>query len=114
MDTHDSLPIRTDPDETAVRARSIRTRLPGQMARERLETAALLYGPLYGIAEIRQRVAATLLRRVGFVRGTLREPIESYGALSRHPRRRAAASRRGGDLNLRNPLLTVPRLVPRD
>jgi hypothetical protein len=78
MDTPDSLPIRTDPDDTAVRVRSIRARLPGQTARERLETAALLYGPLYGIGEIRQRVAATLPRRVGFVRGTLLEPIESY------------------------------------
>jgi hypothetical protein len=64
-------------DELA-RLRSIRTRLPGQMLRERLETAALLYGPLYSLLEIRQRVAATLPRRVGYVRGTMLEPIESY------------------------------------
>jgi hypothetical protein len=69
---------RTEVTETAARARAIRSRLPGQMLRERLEMAALLYGPLYTLTEIRQRIAETLTRRAGFVRGAAIEPIESY------------------------------------
>jgi hypothetical protein len=64
--------------DDVARVRSIRSRLPGQMLPERLETAALLYGTIYSLTQIRQHVAATLPRRVGFVRGTSLEPIETY------------------------------------
>lgn len=67
-----------DATDRAVRLRAIRTTLPGQMLRERLETAALLFGPLYTLAEVRQRVGDTLPRRVGFVRGAALMPIEAY------------------------------------
>jgi hypothetical protein len=67
-----------DPTDTAARLRAIRRRLPGQVVGERLETAQLLYGPLYSLAEVRMRVADVLPRRVGFVRGAALEPIESY------------------------------------
>ncbi|HXH82515.1 MAG TPA: hypothetical protein VNN07_06250 [Candidatus Tectomicrobia bacterium] len=70
--------VQTPPADTAARIRAIRQRLPGQMIRERLETAYLNYGPLYSLAEIRQRVGEVLPRRLGFVRGALLEPIETY------------------------------------
>ena len=60
------------------RVRAIRARLPGQMRRERLEMAQMSYGPLYSLAEIRQRVGQTLPRRAGYVRGAAIEPIEDY------------------------------------
>ena len=78
MEQHESPPIGTDIADAAARIRAIRHRLPGQMLRERLETAALLYGPLYSLVEVRQRVADTLARKVGFVRGATFEPIETY------------------------------------
>jgi hypothetical protein len=78
MEQHQSPSIGTDFGDVTARIRAIRNRLPGQMLRERLETAALLYGPLYSLAEIRQRVADTLARRVGFVRGATFEAIETY------------------------------------
>jgi hypothetical protein len=62
------------------RLRDIRSRLPGQMLDERLEMARLSYGPLYSLAQIREAVAATLPRRVGFIRGALIERIEDYRA----------------------------------
>jgi hypothetical protein len=65
----------TDP---ASRARAIRARLPGQLLRERQDMARLCYGPLYSLAEIRQRVGEVLPRRFGFVRGATLEPIEQY------------------------------------
>ena len=46
----------------------------------RLEMAALCYGPLYSLAEIRQNVGAVLPRRLGYVRGASLEPIETYAA----------------------------------
>src|SRR5215475_11707375 len=67
----------TDRDE-ATRLRAIRSRLPGQMLRERIEMAAICYGPLHRLPEIRQRIAESLPRRFGFVRSTVLEPIESY------------------------------------
>jgi hypothetical protein len=70
--------VQTPPVDTATRVRTIRQRLPGQMIRERLEAAYLNYGPLYSLAEIRQRVGEVLPRRLGFVRGALLEPIETY------------------------------------
>lgn len=68
----------TTPTELETRARAIRSRLPGQMLRERLEMAQLLYGPLFTLAEIRQKVGQTLPRRAGYVRGAALEPIEEY------------------------------------
>lgn len=65
----------TDP---ASRARAIRSRLPGQLLRERQDMARLCYGPLYSLAEIRQRVGEVLPRRFGFVRSATLEPIEQY------------------------------------
>ncbi|MGH7390722.1 MAG: hypothetical protein ACREM3_14880 [Candidatus Rokuibacteriota bacterium] len=76
MDQHAEL---SAPD-TAVRARDIRRRLPGQMLDERLETARLYYGPLHTVDEVRARVARTLPHRLGFVRGATLEPIEAYRA----------------------------------
>ncbi len=64
--------------DRAARVRAIRTTLPGQMLRERMDTAALLFGPLYTLAEVRQRVGDSLPRRVGFVRGAALVPIEAY------------------------------------
>jgi hypothetical protein len=66
------------PADVAARARAIRVRLPGQMLRERQELAQLYYGPLYSLAEIRQRVGEVLPRRFGYVRGAALEPIEQY------------------------------------
>jgi hypothetical protein len=66
-------------DESRVRA--IRARLPGQMLRERVEMAQVCYGPLYSLAEIRQRVGQSLPRRAGYVRSAAIEPIEDYREL---------------------------------
>jgi hypothetical protein len=40
--------------------------------------AQLYYGPLYTLAEVRQKVGEVLPRRVGFVRGAALEPIQTY------------------------------------
>ena len=64
--------------DVATRIRAIRSRLPGQLLRERLEMAILCHGPLYTLAEIRQRVGEVLPRRLGYVRGATLEPIEQY------------------------------------
>lgn len=64
--------------ETVTRVREIRSRLPGQMLQERRENAQLTYGPLYTLAEIRQRVGEVLPRRLGYVRSAVLEPVESY------------------------------------
>jgi hypothetical protein len=64
--------------ETGTRLRNIRSRLPGQMLQERLENAQLTYGPLYTLAEVRQRVGEVLPRRLGYVRSAVLEPIETY------------------------------------
>ena len=66
--------------DLAARALAIRSRLPGQMLGQRLEMAALCYGPLYSLAEIRQNVGAVLPRRLGYVRGASLEPIETYAS----------------------------------
>ena len=80
MDHAETPRIASSPGTTEVesRARSIRARLPGQMLRERLEMAQVCYGPLYSLAEVRQKVAHTLLRRAGFVRGAIIDAIEDY------------------------------------
>src|SRR6266487_2683767 len=70
------LPATTTENDARVRA--IRARLPGQMLRERIEMAQVCYGPLYTLAEIRQKVGQTLPRRAGYVRGAILEPIEDY------------------------------------
>jgi hypothetical protein len=75
--TTTSHPATTSADST-VRARAIRARLPGQMARHRQEMADLYYGPLYSLPEIRQRVGEVLPRRFGYVRSATLEPIEQY------------------------------------
>ena len=64
--------------DSVSRAREIRSRLPGQMLQERLENAQLTYGPLYTLAEIRQRVGEALPRRLGYVRSAVLEPVENY------------------------------------
>jgi hypothetical protein len=58
------------------RAREIRSGLPGQLRRERLTTASLLYGPLASLDEVHDRLARTLPWRPGYVRRLLVEPIE--------------------------------------
>jgi len=65
-------------DDVAVRVQRIRSRLPGQMRGERLEEARLRYGPLYTIRQVRNRVADTLPRRLGYLRSAEIEPIEEY------------------------------------
>jgi hypothetical protein len=70
--------IESTPPDTASRLREIRSRLPGQMLRERLEMAQVTFGPLYSLAEVRQKVGEVLPRRIGYVRGAVLEPIETY------------------------------------
>ena len=74
-DTHTPATVTPDIDS---RVRSIRARLPGQMLRERIQMAELLHGPLYSLAEVRQKVGQALPRRAGYVRGAALEPIEEY------------------------------------
>lgn len=64
--------------DVADRLRTIRRRLSGQMLRERIDMAAVSYGPLFSMAELRDRVGQVLPRRFGFVRGAHLEPIETY------------------------------------
>lgn len=62
----------------AERVRQIRARLPGQALRERIDTAAASYGPLYTLAEVQQKVGESLPFRLGFRRTAALDPIESY------------------------------------
>ena len=80
LDASSHLDAESQPtaDSIAARVRGIRDRLPGQLLRERLEMVQLCYGPLYSIAEIRQKVGEVLPRRVGFIRGAALEPIQTY------------------------------------
>jgi hypothetical protein len=80
MESRTTAPPDVIPTDVAVRIRAIRARLPGQLLRERLEMALLDYGPLYSLAEIRQRVGEVLPRRLGYVRGATLEPIETYSS----------------------------------
>jgi hypothetical protein len=75
MDQVNTIPVEVD---EAARIRAIRSHLPGQMLRERIEMASVCYGPLYTWREIRLKVAETLPWRIGFVRSTTVEPIETY------------------------------------
>jgi hypothetical protein len=70
--------VREETPGTDVRIKAIRSRLSGQMLRERLETAALHYGPLYSLPEVRVRIGETLPRRLGYIRSAVLEPIETY------------------------------------
>lgn len=66
-----------EPDLVA-RARQVRSRLPGQVLRDRLETARALYGELVTRAELEHKVAVTLPSRLGYRRAAVLEPIETY------------------------------------
>jgi hypothetical protein len=77
MDQGQTVPVHDD-SIVADRLRAIRGRLPGQMLKERLENAALHYGPLYSMAEVRTRIGETLPRRLGYVRSAAVELIETY------------------------------------
>jgi hypothetical protein len=78
MDPATSARPDTTPSDVDRRLRAIRARLPGQVLRERLEMALVCFGPLYSLAEVRQRVGETLPRRFGYVRSASLEPIEAY------------------------------------
>jgi hypothetical protein len=69
------------PTDTATRVRRIRASLPGQVQRERIELAAVCYGPLMTLTQIRLRIGETLPRKFGFVRSAALEPLESYRGL---------------------------------
>jgi hypothetical protein len=58
------------------RIRDIRAGLPGQLRRQRLKTASLVFGPLYSLDEIHRRIARTLPFRFGGVRRVRVTPIE--------------------------------------
>lgn len=73
--------VETVPANAAERVRAIRFRLPGQAVMERIELARVVYGPLYTIGLIQERVAETLPIRIGYVRSTVMEPIEQYRGL---------------------------------
>jgi hypothetical protein len=77
MDVMDTTRTPAPPD-AATRIRAVRASLPGQQLRDRIDTAALLYGRLYTEAEIRQRVAQVLPMLFGSTRHAVLEPIESY------------------------------------
>ena len=66
------------PLDVTERVRRIRTKLPGQVLRERIDTANALFGPLYSLEEVQQKVAEVLPIRLGFRRTAVLEPIESY------------------------------------
>lgn len=63
------------------RIAAIRSRLPGQVLRQRIEMATICHGPLYTLAEVRRRVGESLPYRFGFIRGATLEPIEEYRGL---------------------------------
>lgn len=63
------------------RLRTIRAGLPGQLRQQRLQTASLLYGPLYSLDEVHRRIARTLPWRLGCVRRVRMVPIERADVL---------------------------------
>ena len=67
--------------ELRSRARSVRAGLPGQLRRQRLTTASLLYGPLCSLDEIHARVARSLPWRFGWVRRAKVASIEQSDML---------------------------------
>jgi hypothetical protein len=75
--SHVGAPVADD----ASRIAAIRSRLPGQVLRQRVEMATVCYGPLYALPEVRRRVGEALPYRFGFIRGAVLEPIEDYREL---------------------------------
>jgi hypothetical protein len=73
-------PTSTEPStvDQAERVRAIRARLPGQILTQRIEMARLTYGPLYTLAQLRERIGRLLPRRLGYIRTATLEPIETY------------------------------------
>jgi hypothetical protein len=73
-------PTSTEPStvDQAERVRAIRARLPGQILTQRIEMARLTYGPLYTLAQLRERIGQLLPRRLGYIRTATLEPIETY------------------------------------
>jgi hypothetical protein len=69
--------IDRDTASLTERVRAIRARLPGQLLRERLETAAA-WGPLYTRQDIEREVTQTLPKRFAQRRVVVLEPIETY------------------------------------
>jgi hypothetical protein len=67
--------------DVRARAREIRATLPGQLRRERLATAALLYGPLCSLDDVHRRLARTLAWRPGLLRRLSVVPIERADVL---------------------------------
>jgi hypothetical protein len=67
--------------DCAARIASIRSKLPGQVLRQRVEMATVCYGPLYTLPEVRRRVGESLPYRFGFIRGATLEPVEEYREL---------------------------------
>jgi len=63
------------------RVRDIRAGLPGQLRQQRLQTASLLYGPLYSLDEVHQRIAGSLPFRFGALRRVRVVPIERADVL---------------------------------
>jgi hypothetical protein len=70
--------VQDSPVDQAARVASVRARLPGQLLRQRIDMAAVCYGPLYTLGEVRRRVGEALPYRFGFIRGATLEPIEDY------------------------------------
>jgi hypothetical protein len=62
----------------ADRVHRVRSRLPGQVMWERIETARALYGPLYSLGELQERLGDTLPAKLGYRRTAICEPLETY------------------------------------
>ena len=77
MNHHVSPQVEVPTLDDASRVAGIRSRLPGQVLRQRIEMAKVCYGPLYTLAEVRRRVGEALPYRLGFIRGAALEPIET-------------------------------------
>jgi hypothetical protein len=75
MTVHHNFEAESEHDIHA-RAREIRAGLPGQLRQQRLRTAALLYGPLCSMDELRVRIAGSIPRRFGLIRLARLESIE--------------------------------------
>jgi hypothetical protein len=78
MNQNVSPQVDVPPVDDASRIAGIRSRLPGQVLRQRIEMAKVCYGPLYTPAEVRRKVGEALPYRFGFIRGAVLEPIETY------------------------------------
>jgi hypothetical protein len=81
MNDHVSAHLDVPAVDDGARVTTIRSRLPGQILRQRIEMAKVCYGPLYTLAEVRRKVGEALPYRLGFIRGSALEPIETYREL---------------------------------